>query len=274
MAKKVKKSALSPEIRRQWFRRFEEAGELPPQIAEADGYDVRTVRKHIELARQEREAREARSLVLRQALELHYKDLVEFAERLERALTMNSPDLLPPMRGNPMSSALREHIPRSPIWKGLDRWAYLRTELTRLKEGATTRLLQRLESGHTYQLASGSHEPGLCLAPIRTLIGNRLMDLAQGASPAPEQPTSSVSQDGLVLINYGGLHCAAVQPEQESNASELISNVMNECTDSPECKNMEQTMSELQTLRTKLGEELTTIRLRRLVPGRCRSCPI
>lgn len=278
MAKRTRKSAVSPEIRRQWFRRFEEDGESPPQIATADGYDVRTVRKQIELARQEREAREARSLVLRQALELHYQDLVEFAGRLERTLTFalaqNSPGLLPPMKDDPMWSALHDHVPRSPIWKGIDRWEHLCAELTRLREEATARLLRRLESGHAFQLASGSHEPGLWLAPIRLLIGDRLMNLAQGASPAPEQFYRSVSEDGLIAITCENQYCAAVPPEQESDVKGLIISVMEEATNSPEGKSMEQIMSELPRVRRKVGEELTTIRLRRLVPGRCRYCPI
>ena len=33
MPKRVKKPAVRPEVRRQWFKRFEEDGESPPEIA-------------------------------------------------------------------------------------------------------------------------------------------------------------------------------------------------------------------------------------------------
>ncbi len=79
MRRRTKKPAVRPEVRRQWLRRFEEYGESPPEISKADGYDVRTVRKQIEYAREERELREARAMVLRNDLERHYSDLCEFA---------------------------------------------------------------------------------------------------------------------------------------------------------------------------------------------------
>ena len=81
MAKRIRKPAIKPEQRLDWLRRYED-GESPPKIAENDKVDVRTVRKHIEMAKQEREVKEARSMVLRNALELHYRDLCDCAKKL------------------------------------------------------------------------------------------------------------------------------------------------------------------------------------------------
>ena len=67
-------------------KRYEQ-GETPPQIAERDEFDVRTVRKHIELARQERDVQQARSGVLRDALENHYRDLLETARNVEKQMS-------------------------------------------------------------------------------------------------------------------------------------------------------------------------------------------
>ena len=83
MAKRIKKPLVMPEKRREWYKRSEEEGESAPQIAKADKYDVRTVRKQIEIEKQEREIREARSVVLRSALENHYRDLCRYAEGLK-----------------------------------------------------------------------------------------------------------------------------------------------------------------------------------------------
>ena len=83
MAKRIKKPLVRPEKQREWLRRHEIGGESPMEIAKSDKYDVRTVRKYIELERQERERREARSIVLRQALEEHYRDLCNFAQQLD-----------------------------------------------------------------------------------------------------------------------------------------------------------------------------------------------
>ena len=111
MVKRIRKPAVKPEVRRQWLRRYEEEGESPPQIARADSYDVRTVRKQIGAERQERERRDARSVVLRHALEQHYADLYSFAQKLDLQLTMEG-STLDMMRGDRMWSALREHLPR------------------------------------------------------------------------------------------------------------------------------------------------------------------
>jgi len=89
MPKRIKKPLLPPVMRRDWLRRFEEDGLPASEIARSDHYDVRTVRKQIELMLQEREGRETRLLVLRQALERHYADLVSFAEKLDSEMTQS-----------------------------------------------------------------------------------------------------------------------------------------------------------------------------------------
>jgi len=273
MPRRVKKPLVKPELRRQWFRRFEEDGESAAQIAKSDEYDVRTVRKQIELSRQEREAREARSVVLRHALEEHYKDLLKFSENLLSALTTDSPVPLP-QRHDPMWSALREHMPRSPIWKGIDRWEHLRTELTKLQEQGAARLLEEFESNTRLQLASGFDEPGVWLNNLRDAVGHRMRLLAGGGSPELFAFSTTATPEGWKVIHYGAWYCGTVPPEQEGEVKELITGLMNQAGNSPECISMEQKISELRKVESNMSQELTTIRLRRVVPGRCRYCPI
>jgi len=111
MTRRIKKPAVRPELRREWLRRNETEGESPPEIAKQDGYDVRTVRKQIEIERQERERREARSIVLRQALEKHYADICTFAQKLDSHITGDTGSLST-IKSEPMWIALREHMPR------------------------------------------------------------------------------------------------------------------------------------------------------------------
>ena len=134
MTRRIKKPAVKPELRREWLQRHDEEGQSPPEIANADGYDVRTVRKQLEIERQERERREARSIVLRQALEKHYADLCCFVQKLDSHIVgeKGSPST---MRSDPMWSALEEHLPRSTIWKKLDRWEGVWAEIERLGYG-------------------------------------------------------------------------------------------------------------------------------------------
>lgn len=274
MPKRIKKPLVKPEMRRQWLRRFEEDGESSPQIAKSDRYDVRTVRKQIEVARQEREAREARSMVLRTALEKHYADLVGFAQRLEGALA--TPWTIAfAERGDRMWSALREHLPRSPIWKGIDRWEHLRTELTRLQEEAVKRLLQESELNSPFKQVSSWDEVGLYVPALRDAINNRLRkSVERGPVPLGEF-RASVRQDGLATVIYGdGGLCATVLPGQEAEVEEFIASLMKQVSDLPELGSMQHALSELQKVKEAVTEELATIQLRRVVPGRCRYCPI
>lgn len=86
MVKRIKKPPVKPEVRKSWLKRHEQ-GESITDIAVNDQFDVRTVRRHIEQAKQEREVKEARSMVLRNALEAHYSDLCDYAERLSALTT-------------------------------------------------------------------------------------------------------------------------------------------------------------------------------------------
>ena len=111
---RVKKAPIKPEKRQEWLERYESKGESALQIARKDGYDVRTVRKQIEIVKQEQEAGEARSIVLRTALEQHFEDLRKFAARIDDAIPGVNPSALPDEELWRM--ALRQHLPRSPLW--------------------------------------------------------------------------------------------------------------------------------------------------------------
>ena len=87
MAKRVKKPPVKPEKRLEWLQRFEKDGETLTHIAETDKFDIRTVRKHVELARMERDVHQARTEVLRNALESHYSDLLGTVRNIEKLVS-------------------------------------------------------------------------------------------------------------------------------------------------------------------------------------------
>ena len=168
MTKRIKKPAVNPEMRREWLKRFEESGESPPQIAKADAYDVRTVRKVIEFERQERERREARSVVLRQALEGHYEDLCGFAKKIDSALADDGANL-PTLRNERLWSAVREHLPRSAMWKNLDRWQRLQGEIKQSEGGLEKRIKQLVKDRSPVKFPVAPHEAGITVNIIWAL---------------------------------------------------------------------------------------------------------
>ena len=148
MVERKRKPKVRPELARKWLQRNEEDGESPPQIAQADGYDVRTIRKQLEIMRQEREIRQAKQTVLRQALEKHYVDICSFAEQLKAQIGSRTPSMLSPtIREEPMWRALQQHLPRSPLWKNIDKLERLvdpfRLSLDRIKERVRNEAVSR-----------------------------------------------------------------------------------------------------------------------------------
>ena len=115
MEKRIKKPPVTPEQAIDWLNRNDQ-GESAPEIAKKDEYDVRTVRSHLQQKRQERERNEARASVLRNALEDHYRDLCNYALKLDPTNPPATTIPALPADDSIMESALRQHIPRSSIW--------------------------------------------------------------------------------------------------------------------------------------------------------------
>lgn len=269
MTKRIKKPPVKPAVRRDWFRRLEEEGQSAAEIARADRYDVRTVRKQTELVRQEREAREARSIVLRQALERHYADLVSFAEHLDSRMIQS---FLPTeTRSNRMWTALHEHLPRSPLWKMIDKIERLNDEMRDIANRAEQRLREKVAQESPFGLVSQPEEPGLYDI---ALIGAMNYHL-QANPPAPllELKTSNI-REGLTEVYYERWPCAAVPPDQVSQVKKLILGLMAQVCQWPEYEELKRVLAERVRVSEDVREELATIILRRVVPGRCRYCPV
>ena len=165
-----RKPTVPPEKRREWLRRLEQGGESPPEIAKADGYDVRTVRKFLEQEQQDREMREARGAVLRNALERHYADLCNFAAKLNGELDTKDGSLVL-LREDPMWPVFREHLPRSTIWRNLDRWGSLKKEIDQKGE-ELFKIYQTLlvdKSGLT--IVDTMDQEGLFIGAVQALVG-------------------------------------------------------------------------------------------------------
>jgi uncharacterized protein (UPF0335 family) len=268
MVKRVKKPAVRPEIRKQWLKRFEEDGESPPQIAKADGYDVRTVRKQIALARQEREVREARFAVLRNALELHYRDLVSFAQKLDSQVVHAS--LPMDAKGDRLWLALREHLPRSPLWKLIDRMERLNDELRSIEKQVEERLRSEVEKRTSPGFSSKQGGPGFNLDSLRGII------IHHSGIETPYQGKfgTTLVKEGMTEIHYGAWTLALVPEDQAEETQEFLAGLIDETSEWSEYEDAGRVQAERRRVTEAIREELATITLRRIVPGRCKYCPI
>lgn len=263
-----RKPPVKPEKRKEWLKRFEEDGESPPQIAKADGYDVRTVRKQIDVARQDREAREARFVVLRQALEKHYGDLVSFAEKLDSEIIHSS--LPMGAKGNRLWGALHEHLPRSPLWKGINRMEGLNEELASIEKRAEEHLRSEVENKSSLGFSLKPGEPGF---NAHGLIGQLIHRLGLETPWHGKFETKSV-EEKMTEIRCGGWPCALVPNNQVDEIQKFIDELIGGVSQWPEYEDRRRVLADRQRVTKDIREELATIILRRIVPGRCKYCPV
>jgi len=278
MAKRTKKPPVKPEIGRAWLRRNEENGESPPQIATTDGYDVRTVRKQIETAKQEREAREARSLVLRNALERHYDDLRNLAEKLNSQIS-GLDNVMPSPDDDLLEAALRQHLPRSPMWSYM-----LKRQSLQQKSDEQ---LKKIESVIEQAAKADRRLTPLVTAGLNGVIHGIVTALVAQARQWSHGSMGLNLKDnlamepvgeGFVNLHWGFSQMGKMDKEHAEEYVKIVLEVLGDLESNlrewEAYRDLEKTIAEIGRLGRKLREELAVIRLRRIVPGRCKYCPL
>ena len=278
MAKRTRKPPIKPEVRRDWLRRNEEDGESPPQIAAKDKYDVRTVRKQIGLAKQEREAREARSVVLRNALERHYDDLRKFAEKLNSEISgvgnvPSSPD------DDLIEAALRQHLPRSPLWSYLSKQQNLQQRADEERQKLETRIEESVKTDPRLIPLTNAGLDGIVPGTVAVLVAEAKQWFNGNTGYSlKDNLVMEATGEGLVNPRFGFSHMGIMKVEHAERYANIVHGVLEDLEptikDWEEYRNLEKTITEIGRLGRKLREELAVVRLRRIVPGRCKYCPL
>jgi hypothetical protein len=271
MPKKKGDDSIQPEQRLKWLKRFEE-GESIFKIATDANVDHRTVRKHIGLARSEKELRDERSIVLRNALERHFSDLLTIIDIM---LTHIDTGETIEFSGDDefLQNALREHIPRSAIWPLLRNWNSYVAGVTLLKARIRDKLERAVSSDAT-------------LAAINERKSDELFRRMRSALKAEERSHG-----------HPGLDVKVVEIEERANQLRVVSSAFTafgELDDKEELAVVQAVLAKIQSemeaweeftelgdqyrkladARTKLKEALRILKWKRIVPGRCRLCPM
>lgn len=274
MEKRIKKPATKPELCKAWLRRYEMEGESPPQIAARDGYDVRTVRKQIEVAKQERETREARSLVLRNALENHYRDLCKYAEDLNSTIMGDNRFSLSAL-DQYMEAALRQHLPRSPIWKELSKLTQLNKKVAELEDNVKKGLNDDIEQDQRLKkiLAAGE---GQAITGLTEALVFQVKARAQGQRGLNIEDNfkTKPAENGFASVQYGFAQMGTVKDEHVTDISEVLRDFESKITGWEQFEDMRKSYAELIRVKASLQDELAIITHKRIVPGKCKYCPI
>ena len=266
-----KKPLVKPSMRLEWLRRLEE-GEPLYKLAKSEGFDVRTVKKQTEMAIEERDAHEARLGVLRQALEKHYADLVTLVDRLDSAVMQSS--LPMGIKDERMWSALREHLPRSPLWKLFDKMERLNDDIRDIEKRAEQRLWDEVRKDNSFKSISQTgaaeielHDAGLLGAMSYHLHQNPPITI-------PNITISSIVSDDRTTLYCEGSDCASVPTGQIETAREFITNLMAQVCDWSEHEELQKTISIRTKITGEIREELAILIFKRVFPGHCKYCPI
>jgi len=273
MAKRIKKPEVEAEKRLDWVKR-NEAGESPPRIAENDGYDVRTVRKHIELARMEREVKEARAVVLRNALEKHYRGIVSFTQKLNKAIDKGvavSNDL----REDPYWTALKQHQPRLSLWSLLARWDNVQDSLHSLGKAMDDKLEKELRADSRLNGMPSSNRGAVVSGTKAALIFNmeRWGQGETGLCLNDDFPAIQ-DEDSMCEVQYGSFHMGQQSGRVAKEIKSMIADYEAALISWQEYQELSDLLGQMLEIKKKLRNELTTVIMRGVVPGHCKYCPL
>ncbi len=277
MGKRYKKPPVKADQRRDWLRRSE-MGESVPKIADSGDFDVRTVRKHIELAKQEREMKEARAAVLRNALERHYDDLRSYAEMLN-SWWISGVNVEPIQDSNFIEAALREHLPRSPIWSYISKLRSLNQKRSDLPQKIKSLIQEAVRTDARLMPIVSAGLDTVTVGIVQALISQAsLWSQGNKGLSLKDDLIIEAPEERFVRCHYGIFEIARMDIEHSQEYVRIIRQVLEDLESHlrewEEYRDLEKTIAEITRVTSKLGEELAIIRLRRIVPGHCKYCPL
>lgn len=274
---RAKNPSVTPERRRDWLRRYEVDEESPPKIAKKDIYDVRTVRKQLKIARHERDVREAKLMVLRDAMENHYRDLCKFADQLYSGIEMGKP-VSQTLKDNLLWSALQQHLPQSPIWKNIERWDSDTQEIRKHNSAIRETIKQKLKETRLIDIVPDQSEE--IMSGAIDYVSSQVDDWARGNTGLDIDAIFKIKplEQGICEAELGAFFNVKIPSGAAQKIKKLLTNFESRIQKSldswEEYNQLNNLYSELKKLRRDTQEELETISLRRVVLGQCKYCPL
>lgn len=273
MMKRIKKPPVLMEQRHDWLRRNEDFGETPPMIAKKDHFDVRTVRTQLERARQERDQKQARISFVKDNMEKHHQDICNLADNLlsqlngERELDLDySEDLY--------LEAMRQHLPRSPLWNKIKSWNNTLIHIEKIREDVRKRLFASLEKTELGRINSDGAE-GVVKASV-DVLAHQFEKWARGDAGLDMKKDWIIEnrKDGIIDVRYGFSHFGWIQESDLIAIQKIIGSYENRLIKWPQYQEAEKQNKILRELGKSIRFELKGIIVRRVLPGSCAYCPI
>ena len=264
-----KKIAVSRSERRRWLDRLE-SGKGITEIARAAGRDIRIVKEHIEIAREEKQSAEVKREFLLGVLKQHQEGLLAEVGRLRHVVSVYPPSSVIPgdTIKRKIHEALRQHLKRSPLIGLLESYESAVEENN--KEGEYIRnQLRKKEDEILAELPAG-----VVTHPwTRTILDDLETGLLKDETPGVIYNQDKQS-DGDFEVRYGTFNLTRSNiPETHQKAvidahKKFISSARTYSDRFDKHRRL------LKEIASAINDELDVLTIRRSVPGSCSYCPV
>ena len=269
-----KKSKIAPATRRDWLERYE-SGERQDETARKDKVNPRTVRDHIERARQERDFELAQREQLREALRAHQNDMLELIGRVRgevEVLPLDNDSLREARLADEdtrLWRALKEHLGKDRLWRDIADWRRSFLDEGEARADLSRAIAGKAESTFGLPVKGMSGEPRLTPALVRStrvevtkrMLGEPASDLA-----------SRLRVDGRRLNDPTTTADLAEQVEEPDRIKDRLPKMIDEMLLSPEAEHAARTHRDLQDRSRRVREAAEEYVLLHHIRGRCSLC--
>ena len=211
---------------------------------------------------------------MRNAVESHYRDLCKLAEELDTEIKQDK--IIPSQpEDSRMLSALREHLPRSPLWKKLGKWDSVLEEIANLEDDIGEQLRGEIEADSRLNEIIAAGENGVIPGMVDAL-NFQMKNWARGWKGLDIKGNFKVEPvgDGIVNVSCGAFSMGKVKQEHAAPIEKVLIDFESKIISWELYEKMQKLFTELESLKRGLRDELAIIILRRIVPGRCKYCPM
>lgn len=262
---KGRKIAVSPSERLKWLEELEK-GRGITKIAVAAKRDIRIVKRHIEIARQDRVADQVRHDFLLSRLEQHQQNLLDEVKRIRKVITRFPPRDLEP--SDPIQQrvheALMEHIKRLSAGKALQAYAHFVQEYS----NAHGEISQALADKKETLVGSLSEEVDLYDWVLR------LMDMLEEVGPSERSYRKGKSEDGTYKPSWGEFNLTR-SSVTKANLHSVLKAHQDLVSQSEQYRpGLQEHRQRVLEAANQVAREMDVFTMKGLVLGRCQYCPL
>lgn len=278
--------------KRRWLEEYE-AGKSEYAIALGNKRDTRTIKKALEDARRERDARLARSELMKDALRNHQDTLKEELNEVIKNLETPRGDFAPLSwhkgdtsvflatakgAGRPSEASttvidlLRQHLKNDKLWKFLKQWEKAHTSHIAARAALQRKVVSLLEQKTGYKLV----EREIPSPFLYSYTAGPLVYEAALSSALDPQPTSYLEK-GIVIDTKAGWvkyhnSILAEAPGDEENSRNNILAAYTELLTTTEFEQVKNSYKNLTESAPKVRQAADEIAFLGYIPGQCRVC--